>query len=122
MMEKGEVNPMVGSVLFVSSDIVGRGESHELGSLLMQKFLHEVGGHHLKPETIVFMNNGVKLVIGDSLVVGELKQLENKGVDILSCGTCLSRLELTDKVNVGKVSNMTDITNILLRAEKIISL
>ena len=122
MMEKGEVNPMVGSVLFVSSDIVGRGESHELGSLLMQKFLHEVGWHHLKPETIVLMNNGVKLATGDSLVVGELKQLENKGVDILSCGTCLSRLELTAKVAVGKVSNMTDITNILLRAEKVISL
>ena len=68
------------------------------------------------------MNNGVKLVTGDSLVAGELKQLKNQGVDILACGTCLSRLELTDKVAVGKVSNMADITNILLGAEKVISL
>lgn len=113
---------MAKSVLFIGSDVIGRGENYELGSLLMQKFLHEVGGHRLKPETIVFMNNGVKLVTGDSLVVGEIEQLENQGVDILACGTCLSRLELTDKVAVGEVSNMTDITNILLTAEKIISL
>ena len=84
MMRKREVNPIPGQVLFIGSDIVGRGENYELGSLLMQKFLHEVGGHHLKPEAIVMMNNGVKLVTGDSLVVGELKQLEDQGVDILA--------------------------------------
>ena len=122
MTGKEELKPVHGLVLFIGSDIIGRGENYELGSLLMQKFLHEAGGHRFKPETIVLMNNGVKLVTGDSLVAGELKQLKNQGVDILACGTCLSRLELTDKVAVGKVSNMADITNILLGAEKVISL
>lgn len=113
---------MAKSVVFIGSDVVGRGENYELGVLLMQKFLHELGGHRVKPETIVLMNSGVKLVTDDSLVIGELKQLGNQGVDILACGTCLSRLELTDKVAVGKVSNMPDITDILLRAGKVISL
>ena len=111
-----------GLVLFIGSDIVGRGENYELGSLLMQKFLHTLGGHRLKPETIILMNNGVKLVTQDSPVLGELHQLENQGVDILACGTCLSRLELMDKVAVGKVSNMNDITDALLNAKKVISL
>lgn len=117
-----KLTPARGSVLFIGSDIIGRDDSYELGAFLMQKFLHVVGGHRFKPETIIFMNSGVKCVTGNSLVIGELKQLENQEVDILACGTCLSRLQLTDKVAVGKVSNMSDITDILLRAGKVISL
>ena len=121
-MGKEKLTLRSSSVLFIGSDVMGRGENYELGALLMHKFLHEVGGHRFKPETIIFMNNGVKLVADDSLVIGELEQLENQEVDIMACGTCLSRLQLTDKVAVGKVSNMSDITDILLRAGKVISL
>ncbi len=122
MTRKERFSSAKGFVLFVSSDILGRGNNYQLGSLLIQKFLHTLGGHRLKPETIVLMNNGVKLVTEDSLALGELRQLENQGVDILVCGTCLSRLELTDEVAVGQVSNMNDITDTLLRAGKVISL
>jgi len=122
MTEKEKLTPASSSVLFIGSDVIGRGENYELGALLMQKFLHEVGGHCYKPETIIFMNSGVKLVADDSLVIGELEKLENQDIDILACGTCLSRLQLTDKVAVGKVSNMSNITDILLRAGKVISL
>jgi len=120
MVNKEE--PKSGSVLFIGSDIIGRGENHELGSLLIQKFLHEVGGHRLKPEVIILMNNGVKLSTEDSLVAGEFKQMEEQGVEVLACGTCLQRLQLTDKIIVGKVSNMADITDILLKAAKVVSL
>ena len=109
-------------VLFIASDIIGRGENYQLGSLLMQSFLHTVGGLASKPETVILMNNGVKLATEDSPVLGELRRLENQGITVLACGTCLSRLELTDKVAVGQVSNMYDITNTLFKAEKIISL
>ena len=110
------------TVVFIGADIVGRGENHELGSLLMLRFLHELGGRRLKPRTIIFMNSGVKLVVEDSAVLEELKQLESQGVELLACGTCLSRLQLTDRVAVGQVSNMSDITSILLRTHKVISL
>lgn len=109
------------TVLFIASDVVGRGEDYELGSLLMLRFLHEVGGRTLKPRTVIFMNNGVKLVTEDSLALGEIKELENHGVEILACGTCLSSLQLREKVAVGHVSNMSDITDILLKATKVIS-
>ncbi len=116
-MTKEEKLPSAnGLVLFIGSDVIGRGENYQLGSLLMQKFLHTVGGHRFKPKTIILMNNGVKLVTQDSLVLGELKQLENLGVGILACGTCLSRLQLIGRVAVGQVSNMNDITDILLKA------
>lgn len=114
--------PATGIVLFIASDILGRGDNQPLGSLLMQSFLNTVGGLRFRPETIVLMNNGVKLATNDSLVLGELRQLESQGIEILACGTCLSRLQLTDKLAVGQISNMYTIADILLRANKIVSL
>lgn len=114
--------PATGVVLFIASDILGRGENQPLGSLLMQSFLNTVGGLRVRPETIVLMNNGVKLATNDSLVLGELRQLESQGIEILACGTCLSRLELTDKLAIGQISNMYTIADILLKANKIVSL
>lgn len=111
-----------GIVLFISSDVLGSGDNQQLGSLLMQSFLHTTSGLTSRPETIIFMNSGVKLVTNDSLVLGELRQLENQGIEILACGTCLSRLQLIDKIVVGQVSNMYDIADTLLRADKVISL
>jgi selenium metabolism protein YedF len=111
-----------GTVLFIASDVLGRGENQELGSYLMKTFLDTLGGITSKPETIIFMNSGVKLVTNDSPMLGELRQLENLGIEILACGTCLSRLQLSDKVAVGQVSNMYTIADTLLRAEKIVSL
>jgi len=68
--------PASGIVLFIASDILGRGEDRSLGSLNLQSFLNTVAGLTTRPETIVLMNNGVKLVTGDSLVLGELKLTE----------------------------------------------
>ena len=117
-----EAKSATGIALLIGSDILGRGDNQQLGNLLMQSFLHTVGGLKLKPETIIFINSGVKLVTSESPVLGELLQLKSQGVEILACGTCLSRLGLTDKVAVGQVSNMYTIADILLRARKTISL
>lgn len=111
-----------GIVLFITSDILGRGENMELGNLLIHSFLNTLGSLNSKPESILFMNDGVKLVVEDSLVVGELKQLESQGIEILACGTCLSRLNLTNKIAVGQVSNMYTLADTLLKAKKIIPL
>lgn len=113
---------VTGTVLFLGSDIIGRGENTALGNLLMQSFLHSIGGMENKPDTILLMNNGVKLAVQESPVLGELKQLESQGTDILACGTCLARFELTDKVAVGKVSNMYEISGKMLQADRVISL
>ncbi|MFC1871374.1 sulfurtransferase-like selenium metabolism protein YedF [Chloroflexota bacterium] len=111
-----------GTVVFITSDILGRGENIELGNLLMHSFLNTLGAFNSKPESIIFMNNGVKLVTEDSPVVGEIIQLESQGVEILACGTCLSRLNLMEKVAVGQVSNMYTLAETLLKAEKVIPL
>ncbi len=111
-----------GIVIFIGSDIIGRGENVELGSLLMQSFLNTVRSLPNRVETIIFMNNGVKLVAEGSHVLGELKQLAEAGVELLACGTCLSRLGLAKKIAVGQVSNMFTIADTMTRAAKVISL
>lgn len=57
--------PATDIVLFIASGILGRGDNQQLGDLLMQSFLHTVGGLKSKPQTIIFMNSGVKLVTKD---------------------------------------------------------
>jgi selenium metabolism protein YedF len=116
-------NKSVGkTVLFLGSDVVGRGEDHQLGSLLMEKFLHTVGGLPQKPDAILMMNTGVKLIAEDSLALGELKQLEAQGIEILACGTCLQRFQLAEKVKVGKISDMYTLADTMFRAGKVISI
>ena len=44
------------------------------------------------------------------------------GVQMLACGTCLTYLELKDRVAAGTVSNMYTILETLLGAGKVISL
>jgi selenium metabolism protein YedF len=117
-----EVKPAVKIVLFLGSDVVGRGDDQQLGALLMEKFLHTVGGLPQKPETILMMNSGVKLIAEDSLALGELKQLEAQGIEILACGTCLQRFQLAEKVKVGKISDMYTIADIMFKAGKVVSL
>ena len=118
----GEHASTTGIVLFVASDVLGRGENEQLGSLLMQSFLHTLGGLRYRPGVVLFISDGVKLVTSDSLVVEELRRLEHQGVAILACGTCLTRLQLMDKVAVGQVTDMYTMADTLFRAEKIVSL
>lgn len=114
--------PAGGIVVFIGSDIIGRGENLELGRLLMQSFLNTLQSLPERPESIIFMNNGVKLVAEDSNVLGELKQLDDDGMELLACGTCLSRLGLSDRVAIGQVSNMFTIADVMMKASRVISL
>jgi selenium metabolism protein YedF len=119
---KNDPQSAAGTVIFIGSDIIGRGENTALGSLLMQIFLHTVGGFKATPATIIMMNNGVKLTTSDSPALGELQQMESRGIEILACGTCLDRLGLMDKIAVGQVSNMYIIAETMMKATKVISL
>jgi selenium metabolism protein YedF len=109
-----------GPVLLISNDQLGQGSS-ELGLLLMRNFIYTLTKRDDLPRAIVFMNSGVRLSITGSAVIDELEELDSKGVTILVCGTCLDYYELKDKHKAGLVSNMYDIADLLLAAEKVIT-
>jgi len=70
--------------------------------------------------TIAFFNSGVHLTAAASPVLAELTMLEERGVDILPCGTCAEHYGVTPAV--GNISNMDDIIMEMNRASKIIDL
>ncbi len=108
-------------VLFVPSDCFGRGPA-ELGERLMGAFFHTLLDVEAKPETIIFVNSGVKLVVEGSRALDDLRALAAQGLEILACGACLGYFELSDKLAVGRVSNMYDIATALLEAGKVVEL
>jgi len=96
---------MTKKVFLIQSEGLGRGEER-LGSLLMANFLRLLGESKEKPESIVFWNTGVRLVCEGSKVLDHLKRLEEQGVTILACTTCLEYFELENKIVVGKPTTM----------------
>ena len=108
-------------VLTVPSEIMGRGDE-ELGGILVRAFFHTLCEVEPLPQTIIFFNSGVKLVVEGSPVMEDLQALEARGIEILACGTCLGHYELKDKVAIGEVSNMYTIAEMLLSAGKVVSL
>lgn len=92
-------------VFLIQSEGLGRGDD-KLGGLLLANFLRLLGESKDKPGTIIFWNGGVRLVCEGSSVLTHLKRLEEQGVEILACTTCLEYFDLVDKIKVGKPTTM----------------
>ncbi|MBC7223746.1 MAG: sulfurtransferase-like selenium metabolism protein YedF [Anaerolineae bacterium] len=117
-----EAPPQGPLVLLVPSEHFGRGDAPELGTILMRGFFHTLGEVQPRPQRVIFLNSGVKLVVQGSPVLEDLQALAAEGVEILACGTCLNYFGLMDQVAVGEVSNMYAIAEALLQAGKVVSL
>ncbi len=114
------VTPRKGNtVVAFASDAMGSGDD-ELGHTLMKGFIYALSQLDDLPATLLFYNGGVKLTTEGSVSLEDLKSLEEQGVEILSCGTCLNFYGLTEKLAVGSVSNMYSIVEKLSGADKII--
>jgi selenium metabolism protein YedF len=109
------------TVFFIGTDVLGSGE-RKLGETLMDAFIHTLVDANPRPGKIIFMNSGVKLATEGSGVLEALEVLEERGVEISSCGTCLNFYGIKDKLKVGRVTNMFEIIGSLNTAEKVISI
>lgn len=106
-------------VVAVDTDSMGRGND-ELGTVLIKGFLFAVSRLETLPKTVLFYNGGAKLTTEDSASLEDLRLMEQQGVEILTCGTCLNYYGLTDQLAVGSVTDMYTIVERLSRAEKVI--
>jgi selenium metabolism protein YedF len=111
----------MGKVIIINNDRMGQGEN-ELTTLLMGNFLRSLVSSEDKPEFLIFYASGVKLVSEGSAHLETMSSLENLGVQILSCSTCLNFYGLTDKVKIGKKSNMAEIIEVLMKPEGTITI
>jgi len=94
--------------------------SQELGRLLLQGFVNAIGEVEPKPSTIVMYNDGVKLAAVGSPVLEGLRALEQGGVEVLVCGTCVEYYGIKGNIGVGTISNMFAILERLSRAGHVV--
>lgn len=108
-------------MVMISTDRMGYGDD-ELGLKLMMSFiktLKEMGDELWR---LVFVNNGVKLTIAGSGVLGDITALADRGIHILVCGTCLMHFGLMEEKQVGETTNMLDIVTAMQLADKVINI
>jgi len=66
-------------------------------------------------------NGGVKLSTREGKALEALQALEERGVTIWICGTCLEFFKLEEDRRVGSITNMYDIMNTMATAGKVVS-
>lgn len=109
----------VGTVVAVGSDRMGEG-SEELGHILIKSFIFALTQLDDLPDKILFYNGGAKLTVEGSESLEDLKTLEEQGVEIMTCGTCLDYYGIKDKLAIGSVTNMYSIVETLQSAMSVI--
>jgi hypothetical protein len=111
-------------VILVKHEGLGRvgPDDHTFGLEMFDLFIHSLEGQTQKPQAICFYTLGVKLVCEGSKAVFGLKMMHGMGVRILICKTCLDHFRLADKVAVGEVSSMTEISTLLMEADLVVTI
>ena len=107
------------TVVVLSSDKMGEGEE-KLGKILIKGFVYALTQLEQLPSAVLFYNSGAFLSCEDSPVLEDLKLLEEEGVEICTCGTCLDFYGLKEKLAVGNVVNMYQIVQTQAQADLIL--
>ncbi len=92
-------------VFLITQNTFGHGSS-ELGTILIRSFFFTMVEKEPLPKTVLFANSGVKLTVKGSPVLDHLQALAARGVEVLSCGTCLDYYQLKEQLAVGGITNM----------------
>ncbi len=106
-------------LLVIDSCGLGDGEP-DLGEKLMKAFLSVLLESGDLPARILCMNSGVFLTTEGSPVLDIMKRYEEQGTDIISCGTCLDYYGRSDKLGVGRPTNMRETVHALLSFKKVL--
>ena len=107
-------------VVMLSKNRLGEG-SDELGEALVGAMINTLKSMDTLPGKIMILNSGVNLVVNGSLVINDMRDLEKSGVDIMVCGACLDYFGKMDELAVGRVSNMHDILEGVINADKVMN-
>lgn len=107
--------------IVISTDKLGNGDD-QLGTMLMKSYIFALSESENQPTDLVFLNGGVKLATEGSLVLDNLKKMQDNGTNISSCGTCLDFYNLKDKLAIGEITNMYSIVEKMNNADNTIKI
>jgi selenium metabolism protein YedF len=96
--------------------------SDELGRILLQACINTLKDISPLPSAVICYNAGVSIAAEGTPTVAALADLEQRGVTVLVCGTCVDYFELKGRIGAGTISNMYDILQRLTSAAKVITL
>ncbi len=105
----------------ITTDRIGLGDD-DLGMKLMASYLATL--KEMGPDLwrIILLNGAVRMAVAGAANLDSLKELEESGVSILVCGTCLTFFDLLDQKAAGETTNMLDVVTSLQVAGKVISI
>jgi len=109
------------TVILITREGMGSADT-ALQQKLLDTYLRLLVENDSLPGAICFYTDGVKLMIEGSPLLKRMSQIEQKGVRLIICSTCLDFFKITDKVRVGVVGGMPDIIEAQVMAGKVISL
>ena len=109
-----------GTVVVLHAETLGRGDD-ALGAKLTGSYLRTLAAADPKPEAVIFYNAAVRLLGADSGHLDALRALDDAGVELLACVTCLEHYALTERMAVGRVSSMREIVQRTMAAAKVIT-
>jgi len=107
--------------IVVTNDKLGLGDD-KLGLTLMKSYFYALSESDILPSDLLFLNAGVKLSTEGSDCLDSIKKLKERGVNVLSCGTCLDFYNLKEKLAIGEITNMYTIIEKMNSADKTIKL
>lgn len=101
-------------IVVISSDHMGTGDE-TFSKNLLEGFVYALTEQDVAPKYVVFYNMGVTLPSINEKVIGDLKALEERGTQVLSCGLCLGQYDLKEKLQVGEITNMYRICELMIQ-------
>jgi len=107
-------------VLVFKTNGMGTTSEQPLKDRLVKTYLGLVAQMQPLPKAICLYTDGVRLACEGSPVLEELTGLEEKGVRLILCQTCLEYFGLAEKVRVGIVGGMGDIITAMWEADKVL--
>lgn len=107
------------NIVVIKQQNMGGGDD-ALGAILMKAYLTTLLEVDNLPTHIIFYNGGVKYTTDDSSIRDVLMELEEKGVMLIICGSCVDFYNLKEQISIGVISNMYKIAGLLHSSSTIV--
>ena len=108
------------TAVVMTGETLGRGDD-TLGRILMTKFVRQVSLLEPRPHVVIFYNTAVRLLSQDSPHLEAFRLMEEAGVELLACGTCVEHFGLTERIGAGRVTDMREIAATMLASDRVMT-
>ena len=107
--------------LLLHAETIGQGDE-KLGRRLMYSFLYSLTEMPPRLKSIILLNEGVKLAFIGSKTIEPLSVLMDAHVALFLCEESMHHYSSSSKLSIGRAVSMYTIANMLISAQRVISI